>query len=292
MIKIGIIGQGFVGGTCYEAFSKIEGYEVRAYDKDPERSKNSFEEVVESNVIFVAVPTPMDLDTGECYTHIVDKVVAQIRAKNTDSYIVIKSTVPPGTTERLNFSYGKIAFSPEFLTEANAYTDFVNLPYQIVGYSEESQLDDEGFGLIGDIFIDAYKQGIMQSREIYSISARTAELCKYTRNTYLATRLSFFNEIKLVCDKLKIPYDELKYFAGLDERVGNHYNTVDPENPGFGGHCLPKDLSALVYEMENKLAQSAWLLRGVRDRNDAVRKERDWEKMPGRAVIKKEREKN
>lgn len=289
MIKIGIIGQGFVGGTCYEAFSKLEGYEVFAYDKDPERSKSSFEEVVECDVIFVAVPTPMDSVTGECHTNIVDKVITQIRAKNKDSYIVIKSTVPPGTTERLNFSYDKIAFSPEFLTEADAYNDFVNLPYQIIGYSEESQIDDSGFQLIGNIFIDAHRQGVMRSKRIHSISARAAEMVKYTRNTYLATRLSFFNEIKQICDKLKISYDQLRYYAGLDGRVGNHYNEVKKGDEGWGKSCLPKDINALIFKAK-ELKIKPMVLEAVWEKNLEVIPEdkKDWEQMPGRAVIKKE----
>lgn len=287
MITIGQIGQGFVGGTLYKALSQLKGYEVRVYDKDPERTRNTFDEVAECDVVFLCLPTPMLEDTGECYTGIVERAIADLRQKNADNFIVIKSTVVPGTTERLNFSYGNIGFSPEFLTEDAAYNDFINLEYQILGYGEESQLETEGFRKLQKIFFDAHRQGIMACAKVYSINARTAEMTKYTRNAYLATRLSFFNEMKQICDKLKIPYDELKYFVGLDPRVGQHYNRVETGNEGWGKSCLPKDINALQFVsrklgVDPKMLEAAWL------KNLEVCVNRDWEEMQGRAVIKKE----
>ncbi len=287
-MKIGIIGQGFVGGTLYKALSKMGGdYEVRAHDKDPERSRNTLEEVAECDVVMVAVPTPMSMDTGECHTNIVERVIADLRQKNANNFIVIKSTVIPGTTERLNFSYGNIGFSPEFLTEANSYNDFVNLPYQILGYGEESQLETEGFCKLQKIFFDAHSQGVMACAKVYSVNARIAEMAKYTRNAYLATRLSFFNEMKQICDKLKIPYDELKYFAGLDPRVGQHYNRIDEDEPEFSGSCLVKDLNALTV-VAKSLGIDPKMLSATWTKNLEVAKKRTWEEMEGRAVIKRE----
>ena len=118
------------------------------------------------------------------------------------------------------------------------------------------------------------------------MSATELEMVKYTKNTYLATRLSFFNEIKQICDKLDVDFNFVKSVAGLDERVGNHYNTVNEDNPGWGGHCLVKDINALIY-LEKSLGIDPKVLQAVADKNLEVRKYRDWEKQEGRAVIKK-----
>jgi UDPglucose 6-dehydrogenase len=284
---IGVVGGGFVGGTCYKVFSKLEGYDVRLYDKDLTRTKNTLKEVAECDVIFVAVPTPMDVSTGQCHTNIVERVIADLRNLNTESYIVIKSTVPPGTTENLNFSYGKIWFSPEFLTEARPYEDFVSLPYQILGIPTKEEFEKNPGNQVFEAFQEANRQGIIISDHLHVCNSRIAEMVKYTRNTYLATRLSFFNEIKQICDALDVDFDFMKNLAGLDPRVGHHYNKVEDGNEGFGGHCLPKDLNALRY-IALKNGVDTDVLNGIWNKNLKVRKVRDWEQMEGRAVIKKE----
>lgn len=282
--KIGIVGGGFVGGTCFKVFSQLANSDVRLYDKDPKRCKNTIEEVAECEFVFVAVPTPMNVDTGECHTNIVEKVCAEIRKHSKDCIIVLKSTIPPGTTERINFNNGNVLFSPEFLTEASPYEDFCNLGYQIIGVPdlESTNLADR----LALVFYSCHDQGIISSQRVYTVASRMAEMVKYTRNTYLATRLSFFNEINQICEKLELPYDILKFYAGLDPRVGNHYNKIDKQNQGFGGHCLPKDLSALIHSSQ-KLKVDPVVLKSVRARNDMVRNTRDWEEMQDRAVIKK-----
>lgn len=284
-IKLGVVGGGFVGGTCYKVFSQLEGADVRLYDKNPDRSKNTIEEVAECDFVFVAVPTPMDMETGECHTNIVEKVCAEIRKHSKDCVIVIKSTVPPGTTERVDFNHGNVLFSPEFLTEASPYEDFCTLGYQIVGVptvASQSLADD-----LANIFYQAHIQGIINSPKVYTIHSRAAELVKYTRNTYLATRLSFFNEIKQIAEALEIPYDIVRFYAGLDSRVGQHYNKVVKDNEGWGKSCLPKDINALIFAAKSvgvdpKILEASWR------KNLEVRPldKKDWEQMEGRAVVK------
>lgn len=311
--KVLIVGAGFVGGTAYRAFSLVDGWTVQVYDKNPTESllQREFDEDVEATandpftlvqyesihwassikdasdagLVFVAVPTPMNEETGECYTGIVESVIKEVRSVNQESWICVKSTVPPGTTQKLNDIYKRVCFNPEFLTEKHAWSDFINLEYQIIGYPELMPgIWDSLECPLEDLFHDCYEQGILACSATLDMSSTQAEMVKYTRNSYLATRLSFFNEIKQICDQLDVDYRQMKYFAGLDKRVGNHYNEVRETDPGWGLSCLPKDLNALKFLAKSKgvnplMLEAAW------QKNLEVRKDKDWEKME-KAIFK------
>ena len=117
---------------------------------------------------------------------------------------------------------------------------------------------------------------------IVKTGSKTAEMVKYMTNTFLATKVSFANEMKMICDELKIDYDKVVEYSTYDERLGkSHWAVPGPDGDfGFGGHCLPKDLSAIINEFK-----TYGLLEAVEEVNDQVRNDRDWEKMKGRAVI-------
>ena len=111
-------------------------------------------------------------------------------------------------------------------------------------------------------------------------------MVKYLTNSFLATKVSFANEIYQICDKLKIDYDKVVEYAVLDDRLGkSHWAVPGPDGDfGFGGHCLPKDLSALIH-IAMQLNTETNVLNAVEETNDVVRQNRDWEDMKGRAVI-------
>lgn len=283
---VGIWGcGGFVGGTLYEVLAKYQlkdpYFALYGYDIDVTKSKNTLEETTAADIVFICVPTPM-LETGECYTKIVENCIQEVRARNSHNLIVIKSTVPPGTTKKFNEKYGNICFNPEFLTEANAYEDFVKLPYQMIGIPD----DDVDVQLLKQLFANLYRTYLAECNEIYTTNSTDVEMVKYTRNCFLATRLSFFNEIKQICDVVGANFISMKSLAGIDERVGQHYNTVEPENPGFGLSCLPKDLNALK-SLAKQLGVKPTVLDAVWEKNLEVRKDRDWEKM-AKAIKKDE----
>ena len=138
-MKIGIVGQGFVGSAIYEGLKNY--YQVFTYDLDEAKCNSTHDQVArESNIIFVCVPTPMRKD-GSCDTRILEKVIVKINDDVRSDpgcnrpIIVVKSTVPPGTTEKLNklASVCSVCFSPEFLTEANSFDDFKNQSRIIIG---------------------------------------------------------------------------------------------------------------------------------------------------------------
>ena len=271
---IGIIGQGYVGTAIKVGFEPH--YEIATYDKyDEEKSTaNLWTLTLRSNVIFVCVPTPMNTD-GTCHTDIVESVVKEIDDCNHKHkpIVVIKSTVPPGTTDRLHKKYKNIdvIFNPEFLTEANFLEDFKNQSRIILGGVRR------GTNLLRQVYSKVFPHAT-----IVKTGSKTAEMTKYFINSFLATKVSFANEMKILCDSIDIDYDKVVEYSTYDERLGkSHWAVPGPDGSlGFGGHCLPKDVSALVNGYDDME-----LLQAVLQVNDKVRKDRDWEKMRGRAVV-------
>ena len=294
---IGIIGQGFVGTALKEKFK--DGFVVKAYDKFnkdlsvtysnglviEDTPNNSVHTLVEEcNVIFICVPTPM-FESGECDTRIVESVVSDVikeaEFQDRKITIVIKSTVPPGTTDRLNDiskSVG-VTFSPEFLTEANAIEDFKNQNRIILGIDYVEYIEP-----LMHIFTNSFPNA-----EIHIINSKEAEMVKYATNLFLATKVSFFNDIYAICKKLDINYENTIESTLSDPRIGkSHYMVPGPDGDfGYGGHCFPKDMNAILFLAEN-IKVPVPTIAGAHTTNQIRRKNRDWEKMEGRAVSKKD----
>ena len=276
MHKIGIIGQGYVGTAVREIMSNY--YEIQTFDIDEKKSDtSSISELVTNNdIIFVCVPTPMKKD-GSCDTSIVEDVVEKINfVGKDDTLVVIKSTIPPGTTNKLNkkYNYLSVVFNPEFLTEANFIEDFKNQDRIIIGGPRPAT------SIMKMIYSKAFPNA-----HIIKTGSITAEMVKYTTNTFLATKVSFANEIKMVCDKLNIDYDKVVEYAVHDERLGkSHWAVPGPDGKlGFGGSCFPKDLNALI-KLSEDFGMYLTTLNGVWHTNLKVRPEEDWKELIGRAV--------
>jgi len=280
-MNIGIVGQGYVGTAVKEVFSKH--YEVDTYDLDKDKcSVDYLEDLVElTNIIFVCVPTPMRKD-GSCDTSIVESVVKDINdmvvSRNVSGRIVaIKSTIPPGTTNRLNKECHNISviFNPEFLTEANFIDDFKNQNRIIIGGERPSTTK------LRQVYSLAFPHA-----KIVKTGSKTAEMVKYMTNTFLATKVSFANEMKQICDELKIDYDKVVEYSTYDERLGkSHWAVPGPDGKlGFGGSCFPKDLNALI-KFADELNIGTWVLRSAWETNLDVRPEKDWRELKGRAVV-------
>ena len=276
-MKLGVVGQGYVGTAVREVMSNY--YEVNTFDIKQECTCDSLNDLVKiSDVVFVCVPTPMNKD-GSCYIGIVEDVVKQINSisSNDNKIVVMKSTVPPGTTERLNEEYKhiKIVFNPEFLTEANFIDDFKNQDRIIIGGPRPATTK------IRQLYSVAFPE-----TPIVKTGSTTAEMVKYMTNSFLATKVSFANEIKMISDKLGIDYDKVVEYAIYDERLGkSHWSVPGPDgHNGFGGSCFPKDINALIMVAES-MDLEVETLRGVWQTNLEVRPECDWKELKGRAVV-------
>ena len=277
-MDIGVVGCGFVGTAVYEGLKKH--HNLNNYDKavDIDYTCATLEELTEcSEIIFVCVPTPMNRNDGSCHTGIVENVVRQLDECSKDKIVVLKSTIPPGTTARLNAKYknNTIIFSPEFLTEANSIEDFKNQDRIIIGG------DRDGTNTLRIMFSRVFPKA-----KIIKTDSTYAEMIKYLTNNFLTVKVAFANEMYQVCQRLNIDYDKVVEYATLDERLGpSHWGVPGPDGDlGFGGHCFPKDISAMISLTED-LQTPNHVLRGAEDTNNELREDRDWEDMEGRAVV-------
>tara|TARA_B100001059_G_C17815225_1_gene574779 strand:- start:51 stop:872 length:822 start_codon:yes stop_codon:yes gene_type:complete len=272
-MNIGIIGQGFVGKAVFQKFKSF--FKVYTYDFISKICNSSYNDLVKNcKIIFVCIPTPMNKD-GSCNVELVRNLLYKLN-KETKAIVVNKSTVIPGTTESFNreFENLQIVFNPEFLTERNSFEDFNKQNRIILGGSRS--VTDELEQIYSIPFPNAY---------VIKTSAKHAEMVKYFTNCFLANKVSFANEMYDLCTALDLDYDKIVEYVKLDKRLGNtHWAVPGPDGDfGFGGHCLPKDLSAIIKMTEN-LGTINGTLKSVLKTNNKIRKNRDWEKMKGRAI--------
>ena len=206
----------------------------------------------QSQVVFIAVGTPPNEDGSADLSHVLS-VARQIGDKLTSPIIVVdKSTVPVGTadkvlemiTERLNQRGETIDFdvvsNPEFLKEGAAIADFMSPDRIVIGAAKESS-----FGVMSELYAS-----FSRNREkIQTMGVRDAEMTKYAANAMLATKISFMNEMALMCEKYDVDVENVRRGIGSDSRIG--YSFIYP-GAGYGGSCFPKDVRALVSMAEEK----------------------------------------
>lgn len=285
-VLVGVVGGGFVGKAT--SGFKNSKTDVIVFDLQKELCQplgTTISDIYQCDVVFIAVPTPMSKD-GSCYTKIVEDVVLDLRNNNV-KHIVVRSTVPVGTCKKLG-----VHFMPEFLTEKNWVHDFYSCPTWVIGTDETG---DNSFAIIiKHIFNSAMEDGVIVSDHIMWSSTVEAELIKYTRNCFLATKVGFFNEIYSFCEKFGIDYNNVKAGVVADPRIGPSHTNVPNEEffngrlawkRGFSGTCFIKDSKSLICQFKNADVPSP-ILNSVWQRNITIdRSDRDWEHDKGRAVI-------
>jgi len=268
--KVGIVGNGFVGEAIAFAFSAIS--DLRVYDKDPLKSTDTLEFVHKSDFVFICVPTPMFVDGSQDLSYVDD---AFKKATNKPIYI-IKSTILPGTTEKLQKKYPniKVIFSPEFLTERTSKLDMLTQSRIILGG------DPNLTKKVKILFDIRFKR-----KNIIQTDSITAELTKYMNNTFFATKVSIMNEFKLLCDKIGANWEDALNGFASDGRIGDsHLNVPGHDGKlGYGGTCFPKDVSALLSFSKTCGIEMNTILGGWKT-NLEVRSEKDWENKEGRSV--------
>ena len=233
-VSVGIIGIGMVGGALARWF-EAAGHRVFRFDLY--KNIGSSAEVNRAEVIFIAVPTPFNEARSEFDPAEIERALT---ATAGGKIVVIKSTVLPGITERLQRSHPskRLLFSPEFLSEQTADYDMAHPLLNIVGYTEASR--DHAADIMA-LFARAPFERIMPSHE--------AELYKYLRNAFFATKVVFFNQIYDLCERLGLDYEALRECAANDPWVapgGQHTVVWHKGYRGYAGKCLPKDVKAFV----------------------------------------------
>lgn len=270
-MKIAVVGTGYVGlvtGTCFaetgnDVFcididaakvKKLTNGEITIYEPGLEKlflrnlkeerlhfTTNLEEGIREAAIIFLALPTPPGEDGSADLKYVLG--VAQDLGKIMTEYKVIvdKSTVPVGTAEKVHAAIAKnckvqfdVVSNPEFLREGVAVDDFMKPDRVVIGTSSERAKK---------LMDDLYAPFVRQGNPVIFMDERSAELTKYAANSFLATKISFMNEIARLCELLGADVDMVRRGVGSDDRIGKRF--LFP-GIGYGGSCFPKDVSALV----------------------------------------------
>ena len=271
-MKICFVGTGYVGlvsGVCFsdlgnsvicidkdkEKLARLENGDIPIFEpglselvrKNLEAGRLSFSDdlissIKKSDIVFIAVGTPtakdgVSADLSQVFS------VARLISKRVKSHkiIVTKSTVPIGTGDKIEKILNKnkkkrlftIVSNPEFLREGEAIKDFKYPDRIVIGANERQVIK---------IFSDLYRPLVNKGAAFVSCSRRAAELIKYASNAFLATKISFINEIANLCEKVHVNVDDVALGIGLDKRIGSRFLRA---GPAYGGSCFPKDTKAL-----------------------------------------------
>jgi UDPglucose 6-dehydrogenase len=296
-MKITVVGTGYVGlvsGTCFaetgnqvicvdidaKKVKKMQDGEVPIYEpglevlfeRNTKQGRLSFttdlkEGIKDSEVIFLALPTPPGAD-GSADLSFVLKVAADLSTIITDYKVIVdKSTVPVGTAEKVHAALVKnldeslfdVVSNPEFLREGVAVDDFMKPDRVVIGTSSEKAQD---------VMMRLYEPFVRQGNPIILMDERSAEMTKYAANSYLATRITFMNEIANLCDKLGANVDMVRKGMGSDNRIGKRF--LFP-GVGYGGSCFPKDVQALA-KTASEVSYDFRILNSVMKVNDDQKK--------------------
>ena len=259
MMRVGIIGAGMVGGAIEHCFA--DAHELFVHD--PARGTELSSITDNCDMAYIAVPTPAN-DDGSCDTSVVEEILSALP----DGFIaVIKSTVIPGTTEKLQAVYPslKLAYSPEFLVERRRLEDFANQKILVVGTNHEE---------VANLVFEQHKlAGVLVGEQTFHVSSTEAEMVKYTKNNFYALKVIFANQMHDICKAMGIEWSVISNIITTpqDQPIGDsHLNPIMGLNRGFGGKCLPKDTLALR-ELARNLGVDYDLLDAIQNDNAALR---------------------
>jgi len=291
-MKVSVIGTGYVGlvsGTC---FAEI-GHEVTCIDLDVEKIetlkqgkspiyepglselivRNSaskrlhfstdYASVKEAKCIFLAVGTPASENGEADLTYLFKAAESVAKELSDDAIVVIKSTVPVGSNAEVEKCIGNktkkrfhLVNNPEFLKEGTAVEDFMRPDRVIIGHHDE---------YAAKVMKELYAPLVAQGNPIYMMSNLSAEMSKYAANAFLATKISFINEVAHLCDYTGADINEVRQGISSDKRIGSKF--LYP-GPGYGGSCFPKDVKALFHTAK-KNGMDFKIVRATEEVNDA-----------------------
>jgi len=250
MLKIGIIGLGFVGSAIQALLIKNKHlYEgIYVYDKyKPEINniKNAFNSILETDIVFICLPTPYNESIQSFNMNEMDEAIKEFNEQSYKGILLIKSTLLPNYCSIISDLYPllKIIHNPEFLSAKTAIADFEKQTHIVLGHTKYSALYVDKIKLFyEELFIER------KNELIFSISnSKISGLMKLSCNSFYATKIQFFTELYLLCEKMGISYDEMKSMMLKNNWIHPQHTDVPGHDNeiSFGGACFPKDISAL-----------------------------------------------
>jgi UDPglucose 6-dehydrogenase len=251
-VSVAIIGMGVVGRAQAKLFGDVVTYDIAREEPYPR------EAIAACDFAVIAVGTP-PLPDGSAD---LSAVLRAVTALPSGLPVLIRSTVPPGTTDRLQAAYPSrlVGHAPEFLTERDGgpWPESADVPFLVLGGSPEARR-----------FFRQHLQRVFTG-DIHETTATEAELVKYTANLHWATRVTFVNEMARVCAAFGTDWEDVRAGWQCDERVSPAYTRMAGFPPGFGGACWPKDLAALI-AASTGAGHDPEFLRAVAAANDRFR---------------------
>jgi UDP-glucuronate decarboxylase len=269
-IKIGIVGNGFVGKAT--KLLKCNRVQVFVYDIRPEACEplgTQLEDLEMCDLVFYCLPTPIGHNSS-CYTKILEDALPKL----SNPFKVIRSTVPIGFSESM-----ECFFMPEFLTEANWKNDFITSTHWVFGLQQKnSHLNDEFKNRITRLFDASKDEGSIESSKVYFTTNSEAEFLKLTKNCFLAAKVGIMNELYQLAQIKGVNYETIKELLKMDSRIGvTHLNVPGINNLfGYGGTCFPKDTHSLYSQFQAAGLPSYYFQTSL-IRNEYVdRPQREW----------------
>ena len=241
-MRIGIIGFGYVGGAIAWAHRDQD-----IIIRDPKlKASADLDKFVDCDAVFVCVPSPCvdsTLENGKCDTSILEQTLKKLLFVliNKQIPIICKTTAPPSVYARLQKEYPNIVHCPEFLTAANNLTDYMNTEYFVLGGQYDWCVRAR----------EVIHLGVSVTHDRFIITdIKTTALYKYMMNSYLATKVTFMNDFKLLADAEGIDWNDVKTLITYEDRIGkSHMDVPGPDGQfGWGGACFPKDIAAIIEE--------------------------------------------
>jgi UDPglucose 6-dehydrogenase len=259
-MNIGIIGFGFVGQAINNYLKKIEDINIYIYDIN---NINTIDIVFSSDIIYICLPTNYSEEL-KTYDMVHVDTTLEILSKYYNGIIMIKSTILPSYCAEMNSKYENlyIIHNPEFLSAKTANEDFANQSHIVIGYTKQSYHSID--------LIEKFYNTIFPLASISIVTSEESALIKLAANSFYATKIQYFTELYLLCEKLNISYDTIKNAILKNNWINPMHTTIPGHDQmlSFGGACLPKDISSLnqlmiKYNCANKVINSV-----INERNE------------------------
>jgi UDPglucose 6-dehydrogenase len=262
-VKVGIIGHGYVGKGMERLFAGA--CEIGVFDPihQPDETR-----LAGSDLVLICTPTPPG-ESGSCDISNIHDAADRATRLCPEALVCIKSAVPPGTTDDLNAVYSGRRFhvSPEYMGELPNFVPAWDYPDPRDARSHDFVI--VGGPRAGEV-LNFFQRVMATTARYMACAAIEAELVKRFENAFFAMKVVFCNEMARIAEAHGAEWHRVRELWLLDPRIGRSHTAVFPDRPGFGGKCLPKDISALIYEGEDRGADAS-LLRAVRETNEKLR---------------------